>query len=201
MSIRCVKPATELVAVVREVVAEIRRAAVAANEHTVALVAEVGGAQPAGAVVLVDEALRGQLREHVGDLAALVQRALGEPRVEVHTDAREVVLQALHDEAVAPLGRIVGRDVVTELGVQLRRHVDEVLALVPVLGRLDAAVPRVERVAELVELGAGIVQVVLAVHLRALRREQVRDRVAHRDPATTARRAAARSGWPRRTRD
>ena len=88
---------------------------------------------------------------------------------------------------MAPLGRLLGRDVVTELGVQLRRHVDEILALVPVFGRFDALVARVERIAELVELGAGVVEVVLAVHLGALRREQVRDRVADRDPAPTAR--------------
>ena len=43
--------AGELVAVVREVVAEIGRRAVGLHEHAVALVAEVGGAQPRRAVV------------------------------------------------------------------------------------------------------------------------------------------------------
>ena len=43
---------------------------------------------------------------------------------------------------------------------------------------------------------AGVVQVVLAVHLRALRREQVRDRVADRDPAAAAR--VQRAGRVRR---
>ena len=66
-------------------------------------------------------------------------------------------------------------------------HLDEVLALVAVLGRLAAVVAREERRAEQVELVAGVVQVVLAVHVGALRGEQVRDRVADGDPAAAAR--------------
>ena len=105
----------------------------------------------------------------------------------MHADAGEVVCGALDDALHAPLARVVGRDVVAELGVQVARQVDEVLALVAVLGRLLAAVARVQRVAEGRELVAGVVEVVLAVHLRALRRQQVRDRVADRDPAPAAR--------------
>ena len=46
---------------------------------------------------------------------------------------------------------------------------------------------REQRETELVELVAGIVEVVLAVHFGTLRREQVRDRVADRDPSPAAR--------------
>ena len=119
----------------------------------------------------------------------------------MHADAGEIVPQALDDAAVAPFARVVGRDVVAELRVQRGGHVDEVLALVAVFRRLLAPVARVQRVAELGELRAGVVQVVLAVHVGALRREQVRDRVADRDPAAAARVQRARSGSPRRTRD
>ncbi len=67
--------------------------------------------------------------------------------------------------------------------MELGRHVDEILTLVSVLlRRLPALVTRVEGVAEHVELRAGVVQVVLAVHLGALGREEIRDRVADRDP-------------------
>ena len=94
MSMRCSQPAVELVAVVGEVVAEVGGVAVGLHQHAVALVAEVGGAQPGRAVVLVrDAASRRGRSSTVGDLAALVQRALREPGVEVHADAAEVVLQ------------------------------------------------------------------------------------------------------------
>ena len=137
--------------------------------------------------LLVDEALRASSCSSTSATSPRSCSVRSENHVSKCTPTRaEVVLQALHDEAVAPLARVVGRDVVAELGVQLRGHVDEVLALVAVLGRLLAAVARVERVAELVELRARVVQVVLAVHLGALRGEQVRDRVADRDPAPAA---------------
>ena len=47
----------DLVEVIREVVAEIRRVAVRPDEDAVALVAEILAAQPGGAVALVREAL------------------------------------------------------------------------------------------------------------------------------------------------
>ena len=176
-----------LVAVVREVVAEIGRRAVRAHQHAVARVAEVGGAQPSRVVLVVDHAALLERAQHVGHLVALVQRALREPRVEVHADATEIVAQAIDDVPHTPLARVVGRHVVTQLLVQLGGHVDEVLPLVAVFRRCLAAVPGVQRVAEGRQLIAGVVQVVLAVHDRALRREQVGDRVAHCHPAPAAR--------------
>ena len=79
------------------------------HEHPVALVAEVLGAQPVGAVLLVGEPVGAQVLEHRGDLAALVQRALGEPGVEVHADAAEVVPQRRDDRVRAPLARLAPR--------------------------------------------------------------------------------------------
>ena len=96
-------PAVELVAVVREVVAEIGGGAVGLHEHAVALVAEVGGAQPGGAVVLER---RRRVRRRSSSTAStsprLVQRALREPRVEVHADAIEVVLERLRRRRGSP---------------------------------------------------------------------------------------------------
>ncbi len=98
--------------------------------------------------------------------------------------------------AVAPLARLLLRGRVAELGAHPVGHLDEVLALVAVLGRLLAAVAREQRRGERVELVAGVVQVVLAVHLGALRGEQVGDRVADRDPAPAA--GVERAGRVRR---
>ena len=122
MSMRWFEPRRDLVAVVREVVAEIRRGAVGPHEHAVARVAEVGRAQPARAVLLVTRRrVLVEHAQHVGDLVALVQRALGEPGVEVHADAAEVVADAVDDAPHAPLARVVGRHVVAELGAQVAR--------------------------------------------------------------------------------
>ena len=105
-----------------------------------------------------------------------------------------------HDVAVAPLARLLLGDVVTELGAHPRRHVDEVRALVAVFGRLATRVAGQQRSSERVELAPGVVEVVLAVHLGALGREQVREGVADRDPPSPAGVQADRSGWRRRTR-
>ena len=179
-------PALELVAVVRDVVAQVGGGTVGLHQHAVALVAEVGGAQPGGAVVLEHDAARAEVVEHALHVAGFVQRAFREPGVEVHADAGEIVLQGAHVVAVAPvLGLLLG-DRVAELGPHDRGHVDQVLTLVAVLGRLAALVAGEQRRRERVELVAGVVQVVLAVHDRALGREEVGQRVADRHPAATA---------------
>ena len=127
--------APELVTVIREVVAEVRGRAVAAHEHPVARVAEIGRAQPARAVALVHISAAIELGEHVGDVTPLVQRALGEPRVEHHADARQIILQQIDDSVVSPLTRVLDRDVVAARAAELFGQVNEVLALVAVLGR------------------------------------------------------------------
>ena len=106
----------------------------------------------------------------------------------MHADAAEVVLQARDDLARSPTRtRSSASTSSPSSACSNGRHVDEVLALVAVFGRLPALVARVERVPELAELLAGVVQVVLPVHRGALRGEEVGDRVADRDPATPAR--------------
>ena len=135
--------APELVAVIREVVAEIGRAAVAAHEHAVALIAEVGRAQPPRALVLVDEPLRPRAASSTSATSPRSCSVRSENHVSKCTPTRaRSSCRLCTTRAVAPLARVVGGDVVAELGVQLRGHVDEVLALVPVLGRLLAPVAR-----------------------------------------------------------
>ena len=101
---------------------------------------------------------------------------------------------------VAPLARLLLGDLVAELGAQPERHLHEVLALVAVLRRLATFVPGEQRRAERVELVPGVVQVVLAVHLGALGGEQVGESRRPPRPIAHRRRAAGRSGSPRRTR-
>jgi hypothetical protein len=59
-----------------------------------------------------------------------------------------------------------------------RGQLDDVLALVAVLRHLLAARPRLDRLAELVDLGAVVVHVELALDRMARERQQARDRVA-----------------------
>ena len=63
--------------------------------------------------------------EHLRHVAPLVQGPLGEPGVEVHTDALEVALYRAHRIAVAPLTRLLRRHVVAELRAHACRHLDE----------------------------------------------------------------------------
>ncbi len=135
-------PAVDLVLVVREVVAQIGGVAVRLHEHAVALVAEILGPQPRRAVLLVGEARGLQPFEDRGDLAALVQRPLREPGVEVDADATEILPELVHHHLQAPFARLLLGDVVTPLGAQALAHLDEIRALVAVLGQLGPRVPR-----------------------------------------------------------
>ena len=188
MSIEVREAAGELVAVVREVVAEVGGRAVGAHEHTVAVVAEVGRPQPLRAVVLVGDAALVEVCEHVARLRRV--RATCAPRTTCRSArrcGRGRPGARADDVPVAPRAR--GRRASTSSPSSARSCAAmsiEVLTLVPVFGRRLALVAGVERVPELPELPAGVVQVVLAVHLGALRREQVGDRVADRDPAPAA---------------
>ena len=63
------------------------------------------------------------------------------------------------------------------------RKLDDVLAAVAVFGRLLPAPDRVDREAEALDLGAGVVVVVLALDLVAREREQAREGIADRTVA------------------
>src|SRR5690606_11654863 len=66
------------------------------------------------------------------------------------------------------------------------RDLGDVLAAVPVLGRLQAAGAREQGPREAVDLRAVVVEVVLARHVRAARLEDARERVADGRPADAA---------------
>ena len=181
-----VEPASQLVRVVREIVEQVGRRTVALHEHAVALIPELLGEEPGRSVALLGQSRGGESFEGRVDFAALVEGALGEPGVEVHSDAREIAFELADRVGEAPLTCPLGRHVVAELGSHAFGHLDEVLTLVPALRQLRTPGPRQEGRAEGVELGARVVEVVLAVDLGALGRQHVGDRVADRHPAAAA---------------
>ena len=76
--------ALELVAVVGDVGEEVGGLAARPDQHPVLVVAELRGAQPGCAVGLVERTALAQLLDERVESVPLVQRALREPRVELH---------------------------------------------------------------------------------------------------------------------
>ena len=179
--------ALELVAVVGDVGQEVGGLAAGADQHPVLVVAEGGGAQPGGAVGLVDLAARLQLPDEGVQDVAVVQRALGEPGVEL--DA--VALQRRLGGGAHPLGtlpgelaQVVGAHALGLQGLGELRHVG---ALVPVLGGVLAPHPRGDRLGEPLDLPARVVDVVLAQDLVAAQLHRARDGVPVRGVAPAGR--------------
>ena len=146
---------------------EVGRLAVGADQDPVLVVAELGCAQPDRAFALVDVAALAQLLDRALDRARLAQRALRGPACR---SARRSA-PASPRSARASLGR---RDLerlevvrVRALGGELGGELGDVVARVAVLGRLLAAHPGRDRRGEQAHLGAGVVDVVLALDLVA----------------------------------
>ena len=156
MSMRCVPPALELVAVVRDVGEEVGGRAVGTSPARGRAGRRSRSARSQVAPSYSNTTPRApQVVEHRVDLAVLVQRALGEPRVEVHADAarapRGSRRRSSRWHSLAASSSVTR---VAELGAQLVGHLDEVLAVVAVLGRILASHPREQRRGEGVELVA-----------------------------------------------
>ena len=140
------------------------------------------------------------------DPALVVQPRLARPDVEVTPRAARLASMPsrtrpaaqLPDEAVGVgAGGRGGRpDVVGHA----RREVGDVVAVVAVLGHRLAAPERRDRRAEVADLAARVVEVVLARDPLAAGLEDATQEVADERAAGVADRRAARSGWPRRTR-
>ena len=187
------EPALALVEVVGEVAREVGRLAVAADDDAVAVVAEVGGAQPDRAVGLVDVPELAQALDGVLDGARLVQVVL----VEVHVEVDAEVVQARLDvaehqvDADGPEGllQLVGGQRIEVARVHLdhaRGDVEDVLPAVPVVRRRLAPVRGDQAAGETVDLRAVVVEVVLARDDAALRLEDARQAVADGGPAGAA---------------
>ena len=155
-----------LVPVVGHVGGEVGVLAVLLHEHAVLVVAEVGGAEPQGPVLLVEVALLAQAREGAvdGTRAArvlLVEGALGEPDVEGGAHVGAGVADVVEHELVAALAEgehALGGVGLHPLGAvhlhEVSREVDDVVAAVGVGAEL---------VAEAVHVGVGLGMLVLLV--------------------------------------
>ncbi len=89
--------ALALVEVVGDVGGEIGPRAVLPHDHPVLLVAEIGRAEPLGAVLLVDHVVLPQQVERMVDRAAVGQAAFGEPAVVANAEFRKVVADVGED--------------------------------------------------------------------------------------------------------
>ena len=151
------------------------------HEDAVLVVAEVGRAQPHGAVLLEHHPAVAEVVERGVDRARLGQALLAEPRVERDADAGRG----------SPAGRAwPARSPTQRVGVvgHLRRPLADVLARVAVLGQAPSpAFARRQRRAEELHLHAAVVEVVLAVDDVAGALEDPAQRVAEGRPPPAAR--------------
>src|SRR6185437_14826482 len=88
---QALEPALALFQVVRDVGGEVGLLSVLAHYHAVLLVAELRGAKPGRSLLGVEPRLALEPSERAVDRAALLQRALGIPAVEVNPEFTEIV--------------------------------------------------------------------------------------------------------------
>ncbi len=170
---------------------EVGVAAVGLAHHAVLVVAEVGGAQPQRAVLLVGVAARREGLHHRVHAAVGVQAGFQVVDVELDAEGLQVgVLLAAQRRHGEHAHGFEVRDVAAP-GDEGARDLLDVFAAVAVLGpaglaRLHAARARLHREREVVDLRAGVVVVELARDRVALRFEERGERIAERGLATMA---------------
>ncbi|MNS90914.1 hypothetical protein D3C72_1249860 [compost metagenome] len=182
--------------VIRDIRHEIRVGAVRLAHDAVLVVAEVGGAQPQRAILLVGVAGLDQGFDGAVDLAVRVQRRFQVVIVELHAERLQVdVLFVAQvgdgkradrvDVFHVAIGRgrlaIAGRDGLA--GLEVVGDIGDVVAVVGGLGPfgvagLEAARARLHGIGQGLDLHARVVIVELARHLVTLRVEQRRQGVA-----------------------
>ena len=175
--------ALELVLVVGDVVGEVGRLAAGADQHAVLVVAELLRPQPQRPLGAIGVAALLEQRDRAlhGAGRAVVEGALEEPGVEVDPVGLERGPDAGHDRLDALGGQ--DSDVLVGRAGDLPRQLGHVVALVAVLGQRLATGAGADRLAEAVDLGAGVVEVVLARNRVAGLLEDPRQRIAERGVA------------------
>ena len=201
-----IETALALVQVIGEIARDVSVLAVALDHDAVLVVAKSTGAQPGCAVLLVDVAVLAQPCDRLLDATAGVHRLFVGVDVEV---GAEVVQRFLdvgeHQVDADPPERLVlfGVGLAQRIGCLLQNlcgDVGDVAARVAVFRSGLTFRGGDQRVGEPVDLGAVVVEVVLAYHVGALRGEQPAQRIANGRPAGAADVDRVRSGWRRRTR-
>ena len=198
-----VETALHLVVVIRHVAHEVRHLAVGLDEHAVLLVAERARLEPGGAVLDVDVALLVHGRKAAVDgalavLVGLVEAALAEPAVERRAEALghamllgQLVGVGALAEVLHALGRVGIEPLVAVFVDDGLSDVLHVRAGIAGFGHLHVAAEQLlvahgHRLAEVVHLGAVIVDVELLVHVVAGMAHDARRGVAERGPAAMA---------------
>ena len=151
----------ELVAVIGEVAGQVGGVAVGLAQHPVAGVAQLGGPEPGGAVLLEDQALVGQQGDGLVDRPALLDGGLAVPLVEDDAHRGERGPDAVEDLVGRPAagrGHVVG----PVIGGGQFGHV---LALVAALWDLVGHGAGPAGSPQGPDLSAGVVDVVLAADL------------------------------------
>ena len=181
-----------LVDVVGAVGREVCRLTVAANQHPVLVVIEVGGAQPDRTFLVEEVPLPAQHIDGVLDGAGLVKGALGEPDIEGDAEARQTVLHLLQLCCISLVEEHLQGSVAVQLhhcrvgGDDGARQAVDVLPRIAV-GRCRLTVRRSQqRLGEALHLDAGVIDVVLAGHVGPGRLQQPAQRVAEGGPAGVA---------------
>ncbi len=195
-----------LVLEVGDVTGDVRRVAVALDDDPVLVVAEVGALEPPGAVLL--EEVAGILQRLDGLLhrAGLEQRVLVEVDVEVDAELVQGALDVREHQVDADGAEdllLLAHGQVQHVGALLLHRggdVGDVGARVSVLGGGFALGGGDQRAGEPVDLGAVVVEVVLARDRRALGGQDPAQRVAHRGPAGSTEGGWGRWGSRKRTR-
>ncbi len=159
---------------------------VGADQHPVLVVPEGRRPKPGGALIVVHVAGGPELLDGRGHLPRLVQLALGSVHVDPHPEPTDGALDVLVDPVPGPLADGLQRvDRCDDLLGHLRRQLTDVCAAIPGLARLPG--PRqVDRLAEVPDLAAVVVHVVLAPDRRPGRLQQVRQRVTDEAAAPVA---------------
>ena len=174
--------ARELVGVVGDVHREVGELAGRALEHAVLVVAVRGGAQPGGALGLVHAVEPLDHARHAGRAA----RARASSGPSAPAGARAMPCTPSRISSIPRCRQLL--DVHVGGAVDRGGQLGHVVAVIAVLGRLLAARPGADRLAEAAHLSAGVVHVVLALHAVPGVLEDAAERVAVRAVARRTRR-------------
>ena len=182
--------AGHLVLVVGDIARHVGVVAVGLNDHAVLVVAVVGGAHPPGAVGLEELTVLAHGVEQGIHLAALEHGILVEEHVEVGTEGRQRLLNLIEHQVSTDFAEnlfgVLSLKRVGALSQNLVLNVNNVRASVAVLGGLLTAGGGNQGTHEAVNLGAVVVEVVLAHHVSALSLQHAGERITDGGPAGAA---------------
>ena len=169
----------ELLVVVGDVGEEVGGLGVALDDHPIGAVAEVSGAEPHRAVLLVDHGAVPQLAENLIHRSPANQRGLAGVEVESHVHGGQGL-------GLIPAGPLQPPPAGVGASGHLGRPLGHIVAVVAVVGRLLPSAPGRQRGRVQVDLAAAVVHVELPGHPVAAVFQQPAQRVAVGGPPSVA---------------